>query len=177
MFEEIRRPLWWGLRQQRSGKCRSQRCNGEPDHVCLVGHQKDFVFLSEWDQESLEEWCYLTYFERTSLAIALKGNQRAQRLEMRRPTIERMVSWTREGALEMLRMAGVWVNLNGRINGTFSWIGYGWERGVKNDSEISGLQLKEWNCHFLRWGRLQVREVWRERSGAQFWSGWVWDSY
>lgn len=29
----------------------------------------------------------------------------------------------------MLRMVGVCIDLKGRANGTFSWIGYGWERG------------------------------------------------
>lgn len=52
------------------------------------------------------------------MAIALKVNQREQRVETRRPTIERMVPWTRGGALEMLRMAEVCIDLKGRANRT-----------------------------------------------------------
>lgn len=130
VFGEARRPVWWGLRQRGSKKHgRSPRCNGEPDYVCIVGHQKDFVCLSEWDRESSEERCNWTYFKRINLAIALKVNQREQRVETKRPTIERMVPWTRGGALEMLRMAEVCIDLKGTANRTFSWIGYGWERG------------------------------------------------
>lgn len=56
-------------------------------------------------------------------------------------------------------------------------IGYERKRKVKNDSRISGLQLKGWSCHFLRWGRLQARRVWKEWSGIQFQTDQIWDAY
>lgn len=49
MFKQAERPVWLELRQWGVRKCgrRCQRGNGEPDHVCPVGHQKDFVFSSQ----------------------------------------------------------------------------------------------------------------------------------
>lgn len=58
--------------------------------MCLVGHQKYFVFSSEWDHKPSEEWYKLIYLKRINLeqqlklkkrvnpTIALEVNQREQ---------------------------------------------------------------------------------------------------
>lgn len=46
-------------------------------------------------------------------------------MERRRLIIERMVFWIRMVVVEMLRMVGVCIDLKGRVNGIFRWIGYG----------------------------------------------------
>ena len=58
--------------------------------MCLVGHPGESV-LSEREQRPSEGWYSLTYLKRLKLTTALKVNQRQQRVETSRPTINRMV--------------------------------------------------------------------------------------
>lgn len=91
-------------------------------------------------------------------------------MESRRPTIDKMVPWTRVVAVEMLRIVGVCIDLKGRTNGFSDGFGFGGLRTseVKNDSMTYGLQLEEWSCHFLRWGRLKVKQIWRNDQRSSF---------
>lgn len=59
--------------------------------MCLVGHPGESVFLSEREQRPSEGWYSLTYLKRIKLTTALKVNQREQRVETSRPTIDRIV--------------------------------------------------------------------------------------